>query len=117
MHLRFEKKSVFRCCIIGGATGLGLPSCLFLVFSILNSFGIAFGENPATSALVIAIALLEIPIALVGRSIGLPIESGGDAFILFDFNTLGYVLVDMYWMAIGILTGGAWGLIRSCSKK
>jgi len=89
----------------GGLVGLFTPFILFGLFLILNSFNIEFGSNPITSLLIFAMAFMQLPAVVIGRALGLPIETGGAAFILYNFTIFGYILTIFFWVLIGVLFG------------
>jgi hypothetical protein len=91
--------------LLGGLIGLFIPLILFGLFLILNSFGTSFGGNPITALLVFAIAFIQLPIVIMGRTLGLPIETGGEAFIMYNFTPLGYILTVIFWTLLGALCG------------
>lgn len=99
----------------GALIGLLIPLILFGLFMMLNSFNIAFGANPLTALLIFALAFVELPIAIIGRTLGLPIEAGGAAFLIYDFTALGYILTIMFWALTGVLFG--WFIDRKTSQK
>lgn len=98
----------------GALIGLFAPSCLFGIFLILAGLNIEFGRFPLAGLIIIALAIFEIPVAIIGRSLGLPIETGGAAFLLYEFNALGYTLTIIFWIFVGAFIG--W-LIDKKSRK
>jgi len=101
----FNKECRKNPLIRGGLIGISVPAILFSLFLILGSFRIAFGEHPLTAILIFAIALLELPVANIGRALNLPIEETGVAFILYNFNMLGYIFMFIFWASIGVILG------------
>lgn len=110
-----KKKDDNRFWIRGGLIGTAIPLVLFGLFQQLNSSGIAFGENPLTAFLVLALAFMELPTAIIGRTLGLPIEAGGAAFLIYNFTVLGYILTITFWALVGVLFG--WIIDKKISRK
>lgn len=71
----------------------------------LDHAKVAFGEHPLTAFLVIAIAFVELPTGIIGRTLGLPIETGEPAFLLYCFTPLGYFLTIIIWALMGAVIG------------
>src|SRR5665213_3644239 len=97
--------SIMRFWFWGGLTGLLFPLALFVIFQILKCFRIAFGEHLLSALLIFTIAILELPVIIVGRALNLPIETGGVAFIPYELSPFGYVLVIIFWIVVGSLIG------------
>ncbi|MDP2905290.1 MAG: hypothetical protein Q8O22_03185 [Candidatus Omnitrophota bacterium] len=89
----------------GALIGLFVPLFLFGIFLILTGFNVEFGRHPLAGLIIIALAILEMPVAIIGRSLGLPIETGGAAFLLYQFNALGYILTIVFWVSAGAFLG------------
>ena len=102
-------------CLRGGLIGLLVPLTLFVIFRVLAGLNIELGRFPLTALIVFALAILELPVAIIGRSLGLPIEIGGTAFILYEFNALGYALTALFWIFVGAFIG--WLMGRKRCKK
>ena len=98
-------KDSLRLWFKGGLIGIFVPIILGGIVLLLISLKIPLGENPITPIFVIALCLLELPTVIVGRGLGLPIENGGAAFLLYDFSALGYILTIIIWALIGALIG------------
>lgn len=89
----------------GGLVGLMIPTALFALFQVLGCFRVAFGEHLLTTALIIAISVLELPTVIIGRALHLPIENGGAAFVIFDLSPFGHMLAIVFWVFVGLLIG------------
>lgn len=91
--------------------GFLLPALLMATMALLMVAKTLTGEHPISAAVVMGLALCEMPPVIIGRSLGLPIETGGPAFIIYELNGLGYLLVVLFWT----FTGGMLGmLIDAC---
>lgn len=100
----------------GGLIGLGVPLALFGIFTILAGLNIELGRFPLSELIVFALVIMELPAAIIGRSLGLPIETGGAAFLLYKFNALGYVLTLAFWIFVGAFIG--WLIdMKRCGKE
>ncbi len=82
-----------------------------------DPFHIEMGRYFVSQVLVFGVHLLEMPVVILGRSQGWPIEKGGAAFIIFDLSTVGYSLVFLGWTLVGILVGGLIGLTRKMINR
>src|SRR3990167_8401544 len=94
-----------RRCLYGGLIGFFIPAALFGILSALSTLDIEFARNPVTYSLVIGLTLIELPMVALGRSLRLPIENGGAAFMLYDLNVFGYILILLFWAFAGALLG------------
>ena len=101
-----SKKHYSRFWWRGGLIGLFIPLILF----ILNNFN---GSNPIIYLLTCALALIEVPVVVLGRFLRLPIETGETAFIQYQLTTFGYVLTVFFWA----FTGAFFGWIIDKIKK
>jgi hypothetical protein len=102
-------------CLRGGLIGLLVPLILLVIFKVLAGLNIELGRFHLTALIVFALAILELPVAIIGRSLGLPIETGDAAFIFYEFNALGYVLTAIFWILVGVFIG--WLISRKRCKK
>ena len=91
--------------LIGGFVGFLIPLFLFGTLTILTRFDIEFARFPFAAFIIFALAILEFPVAFIARSWGLPVEAGGSAFLFYDFNALGYILMGTFWILVGTLIG------------
>lgn len=83
---------------------------------MLSELNIELGRFPLTALIVFVLAILELPVAILGRSLGLPIETGGTTFLIYKFNALGYFLTAALWVLVGAFVG--WLIDRKrCQKR
>ena len=87
----------------GGLIGLFIPLSLFGLFMLLRIFNVQI--RGITVFLVFTMFIMQVPIATIGDLLKLPINAGGAAFILSDFNVLGNILVLIFWSIAGALIG------------
>lgn len=96
--------------------GVSIPIVLFGLFFVFRGLGI-LGENPFTSGFVFALALVQLPVSIIGRALNLPIESGRAGFMLVDFNIWGHVLTFAFWGALGVLLGWIASMFAGTGSK
>ena len=95
--------------LIGTILGGGLPVALFLTCLALNWIGLAAG------GFALALGILEIPVAIIGRALSLPIETGGIVQVLYPFNALGYAFLVVFWAFVGLFVGVLVGRLKNSS--
>ena len=106
-----------RYLLIGALFGLIVPVILFGIFSILSHLNVEIGKSPLSVLIIFTLALLEAPIAIIGRSLNLPIETGGAAFILFQFNAFGYFLTLLFWTLVGLFVGWLISIMKKSNHR
>jgi hypothetical protein len=90
---------------LGAIVGLLIPTFLFGLFALSSAMHVGLGENPLTAVLVIALGFMEIPAVMIARTLNLPIETGGVAFLVFNLNAFGSFCVAMFWGIVGAVVG------------
>jgi hypothetical protein len=59
-----------------------------------------------------SVMLVEAPAVTLGRTLGLPIDTGVTAFSWYELSWIGYLWIVLYWIAAGVIAGsvseGSW---------
>ncbi len=113
--MQTPKQQTYQDCeyflLYGAVLGLIAPALLFGLLDCTFDNQTIMWTDPLKGLTVFTILLMQLPVVIVGRALALPVESGGAAFILFNLSQLGYILLSLNSMLVGIAFAD---FIRTC---
>lgn len=99
--------------VLSGFYGLLIPTGAFALSGV-SRYCLVKNWIPAAIGWLVfpSVMLVEAPAVTLGRTLGLPIDTGVTAFFWYELSWIGYLWIVLYWIIAGVIAGsvseGSW---------